>query len=272
LAGCPGWGKMLEDESKDIERSRMRWNKCAKSYDEYYKDFKGAVEHYVEWEILRAHLPKRRNANILDAAGGTGRVTLPLAKMGYSVTLCDISPGMLEVARQKILKERVLDKVTISECDVCNLPFPDESFDFVLCWGGGIKAVKELVRVTKKKGGISMCVANRYGTAISKFRENPEHALALLTSKSDYDYYEDEKYRVVGEEEIEEIIEKEGIKIIEIYAYDIWESLSIPENVLESQKWDEKFFRQTAEMLLRLAKEPSIRGASRHFALYGEKI
>jgi ubiquinone/menaquinone biosynthesis C-methylase UbiE len=264
--------RMVESKSEDIEKSRKRWNERAKRYDEYYKDFKGAVEHYVEWEILKAHLPKHRDANILDAAGGTGRITLPLAKMGYSVTLCDISPGMLEMARQKILKERVLDKVTISECDVCNLPFPDESFDFVLCWGGGIKAVKELVRVTKKREKISMCVPNRCGTAISKFREDPEHALALLTSKSDYDYYEDEKYRVLGEDETREIIAKAGIKIIQIYAYDIWESLSIPEKVLESQKWDEKFFRQTAEMLLRLAKEPSIRGASRHLALYGEKI
>ena len=263
---------MLEDASKDIERSRMRWNKRAERYDEYYKDFKGAVEQYVEWEILRGHLPKHRDANILDAAGGTGRITLPLAKMGYSVTLCDISPGMLNMARQKLQKEGILDKVDILECDVCKLQFADESFDFVLCWGGGIKAAKELVRVTKKRRKISMCVANRCGTAISKFRENPEHALALLTSKSDYDYYEDEKYRIVGEEETEEIIEKEGIKVIQIYAYDIWESLSIPENVLESHEWDEKFFRQTAEMMLRLAKEPSIRGTSRHFALYGEKI
>lgn len=263
---------MLEDKLRDIERIRERYNKRADHYDEYYKKFKGAVEHYVECELLKKYLPKNKNAKILDAAGGTGRVTLPLAKMGYSITLCDISPGMLDVAKQKMLKEGVSDKVIISECNVCNFSFPDESFDFVLCYGGGIKAAEELVRVIKKKGKISMCIANRYGTAISKFREDPEHALALLTSKLDYDYYEDEKYRVVSEEETRELLEKEGIKIIEIYAYDIWESLSIPENVLESCDWDEKFFRQTTEIMLMSAKEPSVRGISRHIVLYGEKI
>ena len=247
------------------------WDCRADGYDEYYKTFEGAVEHYLDLELLRKYLPKNKSAKILDAAGGTGRITLPLVKMGYSVTLCDISPRMLDIVRQKLLKEGLLGKVKIQECDVCNLPFDDECFDFILCWGGGIKAVKELVRVTKKKGIISMCVANRHGTAIGKFREDPEHALALLTSKSDYDYYEDEKYRVVSEKEARDLLEREGIKIIEIYGYDIRELLSIPENVLESRDWDEKFFRQTVEMMLRLADVPSVRGTSRHFALYGEK-
>jgi ubiquinone/menaquinone biosynthesis C-methylase UbiE len=263
---------MLEEKSRDIERIRTRWNERAGSYDEYYKNFKGAVEHYVEWELLKKYLPKNKNVKILDAAGGTGRITLSLIKMGYAVTLCDISPGMLDVAKQKMLKEGVLDNVTISECNVCNMPFPDENFNFVLCYGGEIKAVKELVRVTKKKGKISMCLANRYGTAINKFRKDPEHALALLTSKSDYDCYEDEKYRVLNEKEARKFLDREGFKIIAIYAYDIWDSLSIPKNVLESRDWDKNFFRQTAEIMLRLAKEPSVRGISRHWVLYGERI
>ncbi len=263
---------MLEGKSNDIERIRTRWNERAESYDEYYKNFRGAVEHYVEWELLKKYLPKNKNVKILDAAGGTGRITLPLAKMGYSVTLCDISPKMLEVAKQKMLKEKVSDKVTILECNVYNMPFPDESFDFVLCYGGGIKAVKELVRVTKKKGKISMCIANRCGTAINKFREYPEHALALLTSKSNYDCYEDEKYRVFSEKEARELLDKKGFRIVAIYACDIWDSLSIPKRILESCDWDKNFFRQTTEVILRLAKEPAVRGISKHWVLYGERI
>jgi ubiquinone/menaquinone biosynthesis C-methylase UbiE len=140
--------KDLENKSKDIEH--------AKGFDRWYKTFKGAVGHYVDWELLKEYLPQNRDAKILDAAGGTGRITLPLAKMGYSVTLCDISPEMIYVAKQKILKEGVSDKVKLSECDICNLPFPDESFDFVLCWYGMTEAAKELIRVTKKGGRISI--------------------------------------------------------------------------------------------------------------------
>ncbi len=263
---------MSEDKFSDIERIKTRWDERAGSYDEYYKNFKGAVEHYVEWELLKKYLPKNKNVKILDAAGGTGRFTLALAKMGYAVTLCDISPKMLEVSRQKMLKKGMLDNVIISECDVCDMHFPDKSFDFVLCYGGGIKAVKELVRVTKKKGKISMCLGNRYGTAISKFHQDPEHALALLTSKSDYSYYGDEKYRVVSEKEAGELLDKEGIRIIAIYAYDIWDSLCIPQKVLESGDWDKNFFRQTAKIMLRLAKEPSVRGISSQWVVYGERI
>jgi len=124
---------MLEHESRDVESVRKRWDEHAMRYDEWYQTFKGAVEHHVDWELLKGYLPKNRDAKILDAAGGTGRITLPLAKLGYSVTLCDISPGMLNVARQKLLREGVLDKVEILECDVCKLRFADESFDFVLC-------------------------------------------------------------------------------------------------------------------------------------------
>jgi len=264
---------MLEDKgSMDIETTRKKWDERARTYDEWYKTFKGAVEHSVEWALLEKHLPKNRDARILDAAGGTGRITLPLAKKGYSVTLSDISAGMLEVARQKMLREGVLEKVTISECDVYNLPFPNKYFDFTLCWGGGIDATKELARVTREKGKISMCAASRYGAAVRKFRQDPQRALALLTSQSNYDSHDNEKYRVVSEEEARELLEREGIKIIEIDAYDIWELLSFPENVQTSCDWDDKFFRQTTELMLRLAKEPSVRGTSRHFTLYGEKM
>jgi len=263
---------MLKDEPRDVESVGRRWNKHAKRYDEWYKTFGGAVEHYVDWELLKGYLPKNRNAKILDAAGGTGRITMPLAKMGYSVTLCDISPKMLNVARQKMLKEGVLDKVEILECDVCKLRFADESFDFVICWDGMIKAARELIRVTKKRGRISIFLINRCGSAIHKFSEDPESALALLRSTSNYVYDDEKKYTAVSVEEAREFFEKAGIRVIEIYAVcGMLKLLSIPEKVRESRNWDEKFFKQVTEMLLRLSKEPSARGLSRHLVLYGER-
>jgi len=264
---------MVEDRSNDIESIRKRWDEHVNRYDEWYKTFEGAVEHHVEWELLKGYLPKNRDAKILDAAGGTGRITLPLAKMGYSVTLCDISPGMLNVARQKLLREGVLDKVEILECDVCKLHFADESFDFVLCWDGMIEAAKELIRVTKKGRRLSIFLMNKCSDAISKFRDDPDSALALLRSKSNYVYHDEGKHMAVSVEEARELFEKEGIKVIEIYAVcGMLELLSIPEKTRESCNWDEKSFRQVTEMLLRLSKEPSVKGLPRHLVLYEERI
>jgi ubiquinone/menaquinone biosynthesis C-methylase UbiE len=265
-------GKMLEDRSKEIESIRKKWDEHAERYDEWYKTFHGAVEDHVDWELLREHLPKKRDARILDAGGGTGRITLPLAKMGYSVTLCDISSGMLNVARQKLLREGVLDKVEILECDVCKLRFADESFDFVLCWDGMVEAAKELIRVTKKGGKISIFLVNKFGAAIREFREDPNSALALVRSESSHVYDDGMKYVAVSVEEAKERFGKEGIKIIEIYAVcGMLDLLSIPKEVQESRNWDEKSFRKVTEMLLRLSKEPSVKGLSRHLVVYGER-
>ena len=263
----------MENRSKEIESIRRRWDEHAERYDEWYKTFHGAVEHYVDWELLKGYLPKNKDAKILDAAGGTGRITLPLVKMGYSVTLCDISLGMLNVARRKLRRAGVLDNVEVCECDVCKLRFADESFDFVLCWDGMAEAAKELIRVAKKGGKISMFLVNKYGAAIRKFHEDPGSALALVKSKRSYVYDEEEKYKAVNVEEARELFEKERVKVIETYAVcGLLDLLSIPKEIQESRSWDETFFKQVTQMLLRLSKEPSVRGLSKHLVLYGEKI
>ena len=264
---------MVEDRSKDIERIKKIGNNHADTFDGWYKAFKGAVGNYIDWELLKKYLPKNKNAKILDAGGGTGRITLPLAKMGYSVTLCDISPRMLDVARQKTLKEGVFDKVKILECDVRSLRFADESFDFVLCWDGAFEATKELIRVTKKGGRISIFLHSKWKSAVSNFYKNPDSTLTLIESSPSYLEDEEGKYRVVSTEEARELFETEGIRVIDIYAVCGWtDVLPIPENVLESHNWDEKLFKQTTEMVLKLSKEPSVSGMSKHLVLYGEKI
>jgi ubiquinone/menaquinone biosynthesis C-methylase UbiE len=268
-----GQRKTLEDKHGTIKNTRKTWDEHADRYDEWYETFKGAVENHVDWELLKRHLPRNRDAKILDAAGGTGRITLPLAKMGYSVTLCDISPGMLNVARQKLLRAGVLDKVEIHECDVRKLQFADESFDFVLCWDGTSEAAKELIRVTRRGGKISVYLMNKCGVAIREFLENPDSAIALLRSKSNYVFHHGEKCMAVSVEEARELFEKVGIKVIKIYAVcGVLDSLSIQKKVQESRTWDKEFFKRTTEMVLRLSKEPSAKGLSRHLVLYGERI
>lgn len=264
---------MSEEKSKDIKSIREMWDKHAETYDEWYKTFEGAAEHYVDWEILRKYLPEDRDATILDVAGGTGRITLPLAKMGFSVTLCDISPKMLDVARQKMIREGVSNRVNISECDFCNLPLPDEIFDFVLCWDGMIEAAEELARVTKHGGTISVYLMNKLSTAIDDFFKDSDYALALIESIPSYVHHDREKHRPVCAEEARSLFGEVGIRVIDIYAVCGWMNvLPIPKEVRESHGWDENFFRQATEMVLRLSKEPSVSGMSRHLALYGKKI
>jgi SAM-dependent methyltransferase len=60
----------------------------------------------------------RTGSPILELACGTGRVLLPLAREGYSVTGVDVSPAMLALARQKLAAEGLLSRVSLVEQDM----------------------------------------------------------------------------------------------------------------------------------------------------------
>jgi ubiquinone/menaquinone biosynthesis C-methylase UbiE len=264
---------MSEKMLKGAARIKESWNNRAKTFDNWYKTFQGAFETYVDLELLKKYLPRNKDARILDAAGGTGRISLPLAKMGYSVTLCDISPGMLDVAKQKMLREGVLDKVEILECDIHRLYFPDDSFDFVMCWNGALEAAKELIRVAKKGGMISVFLLNKWANVIENFYEDPKAILALTESTPCYVEHHGEKYRAVSPEEAKDLFEAQGIRVLEIYAVCGWASmLDIPRKIQESRHWDEKFLKQTTDIVLKLSKEPSVKGISKHLVMYGQKM
>ena len=242
------------------------------SYDEWYKTFKGAVENYIDWRLLKQYLPKNKNAKILDAAGGTGRITLPLARLGYSITMCDISPEMLSVAKNKLLKNELLDKVKLLNCDYHNLPLEDESFDFVMCWNGAFEIIDELIRVTKNGGIISQFLDNIWAKILNNFYNKPNSSLSMLNNivlNKEYDRNNIPLYNIKN---IKNILEKKGIRTIDVYAVCGWtDILKIPEKIQKSFNWDENFFKQTTEMIFNLSKEPSVQGLTKHLVVYGEK-
>ena len=64
---------------------------------------------------------------VLDLGGGMGRMSVPLSRHHF-VTLTDISPQMLELARQ-----HASDRLRLQVADARTLPFEDGAFDYVLC-------------------------------------------------------------------------------------------------------------------------------------------
>ena len=144
----------MEEKPESIGRIKAVFDELSSYFDSFSEMLQGRVVYgYVTWEHLKKYLPEDKNSLILDAGGGTGKWTVPLAKTGYRVVLCDISKGMLKQAENKIHKERLSTRVTIKEADLTNLSLPDQTFDFVLCEDGPIsisdsqKVVAELGRV-----------------------------------------------------------------------------------------------------------------------------
>jgi ubiquinone/menaquinone biosynthesis C-methylase UbiE len=89
---------------------------------------------------------------VLDAACGTGQMSLPLAERDYEVHGIDISKQMVDIASTKL---RPGSRTLYTVADVCSIPEEPQSFDAVVVskllervWDWQ-RACRELVRVAK---------------------------------------------------------------------------------------------------------------------------
>jgi demethylmenaquinone methyltransferase/2-methoxy-6-polyprenyl-1,4-benzoquinol methylase len=102
----------------------------------------------------------------LDIGCGIGLQTLLLAEAtgpaGRIVGL-DISPELLDYARNRVKASPFADRITLKEGDLKSLPFPDNSFDWI--WsadcvgypsGDWLSALKEIVRVVRPGGRVAI--------------------------------------------------------------------------------------------------------------------
>jgi ubiquinone/menaquinone biosynthesis C-methylase UbiE len=80
-----------------------------------------------------AELQKRGLATVLDLGCGTGRDSIFLAAQGFSVKGVDAARSGLEIARRVSTEQTA--RVEFIEADARELPFANESFDAVYCFG-----------------------------------------------------------------------------------------------------------------------------------------
>ncbi len=96
---------------------------------------------------------------ILDIATGTGDFAIAATKIkGAKITGIDISEGMLEVGRKKIIRKGLTDIIELQKADSENLPFENDFFDAAIV-GFGVrnfenleKGLAEILRVLKPGG------------------------------------------------------------------------------------------------------------------------
>ena len=116
---------MPKTVSEQTERLKRHWEKEAPTYDRRMDFFERVLfGDGREWVCSRAH------GEVLEVAVGTGR-NFPFYPEGVQLTGIDLSLVMLEIARKKA-DELGLD-ADLREGDAQELPFPDASFDAVVC-------------------------------------------------------------------------------------------------------------------------------------------
>ena len=123
--------------------------------------------HFAAFEMnttpCAARLVKRARVRpgqrVLDVACGTGVVSVTAARLGARVTGLDLTPALLERARENARIARV--EIDWHEGDVEKLPFGDAAFDVVVSQYGHIfaprpeVAIGEMLRVLKPGGTIA---------------------------------------------------------------------------------------------------------------------
>jgi 2-polyprenyl-3-methyl-5-hydroxy-6-metoxy-1,4-benzoquinol methylase len=122
-------------------------------FDEWGRLDRESLEFQINWHFIRQYLPP--SGNVLDNGAGPGKYSMALAKLGYRVTLTDITPRLVDIARNKAAELRLTDQFDgFYIADARDLKgWKEEHFDAVLMMGPlyhlqaeeeRIAAVKEL--------------------------------------------------------------------------------------------------------------------------------
>ncbi|MXY44548.1 MAG: class I SAM-dependent methyltransferase [Dehalococcoidia bacterium] len=131
----------------------------------------GAVEFAVTCRALATYLPP--HARVLDIGGGPGRYAIWLTKRGHRVSLADLCPEQLSIARTKIDQagaEAMVEEIVVADArDLSH--WADNSFDAVLSLGplyhlpdpnDRNRAADELHRVLRAGGIAFVSLMPRY--------------------------------------------------------------------------------------------------------------
>lgn len=114
------------------------------------------IAEYVELaQRLAPEIPE--GSAVLEVAPGPGYFSIELAKLGsYAITGLDLSQTFVKMAKEKALEAGV--DIRFLQGTASKMPFPDQSFDFLLCraafknFGDPLGALREMWRVLKPGG------------------------------------------------------------------------------------------------------------------------
>jgi ubiquinone/menaquinone biosynthesis C-methylase UbiE len=172
------WKSVMEQQFEQIrEQQRASWNQFSIGWQKWDCLMMGFSKPMGN-EIIRLLNPKDSDV-ILDVASGTGEPGLTIATKikGGKVVISDLSENMIKISQENA-DRRGIENVETIVCDVCELPFQDNTFDAISCRFGFmffpdmLLAAKEMIRVLKPGGRVATAVwdvpeKNFWVTAIS---------------------------------------------------------------------------------------------------------
>ncbi|MGC5165438.1 class I SAM-dependent methyltransferase [Luteimicrobium sp. DT211] len=247
----------------------------------------GTIELALHARAFEEHLPPSPT-RVLDLGGGPGTWSLWLAERGYQVTLGDLSPALLTIARERIgeADPDVAARVeAVDEVDARGLSrYPDDSFDAVLCLGpfyhldagGRDQAANELRRVLRPGGVLAVALMPRYMRLVSTVLERGSEAFdsGLVSRIVECGAYDDERpgrftgARLVRPEDVVEFFASHGFTTRRLMASQGvlgW----VQGDVAALAERDPDAHRRLLDIAYETADDPSVLGMAGHLLYVG---
>ncbi len=249
----------------------------------------GALEFAINRRVIAAHLAPA--SRVLDLGGGPGRYALWLAEEGHRVTLADLSPGLLALARAQVAASPVAGRIeAIVEADARDLSrWTDGHFDAALVLGPFYHlpdpaeragAARELARVVRQGGIVFVALMPRLALLRRTIADPAERAhlsapgfLARLLDEGIFD--NDQPGRFTGgygvrPEEVGPFFARAGFAQLallssESAAPDLQGELATMATIAPEH------YAAALETLLSVAGEPGILGLANHLLYVGRR-
>jgi demethylmenaquinone methyltransferase/2-methoxy-6-polyprenyl-1,4-benzoquinol methylase len=175
------------------------------------------------------------NGLLVDVGCGSGNLIVEIAQKFKTIDLIgvDISDQILELAKQRVIKYELKERIKLEIGNVESLPFPDNSIDFIISslslhhWTNSKVAFKEIFRTLKRNGSL----------LIFDFRRNSRkffYGLLKFATKIVVPKVLKEINEPLGSlqasytaEEVRELLSKINIQNVEIKPFLAWMFVSI---------------------------------------------
>ena len=188
---------------------KMTADQVQSAYDESADQYEKKIwfdQYILGVARLRKKLLSKATGKILEAACGTGQ-NFPLFAPHSEIMAVDLSPKMLEIARENAIKHGL--NVNLAVMDAEHLEFPDGTFDTVVStlstctFPNPVKALQEIKRVCRPDGLILLLEHGH-----SNFQW-----LAKFQDRNEYQHYQDHAGCRWNQDPLD-LLQSAGIKVL----------------------------------------------------------
>lgn len=258
-------------------------------FDEWGRLDREPIEFQVNCHYIKKYLP--RTGSILDNGAGPGKYSVALAQEGYHMTLTDLTPKFVDMAKSKAKERNVEGQFDgFYEADARALSlFNSEQFDATLMLGpmyhiqqeeDRLKAIAELRRVTKRDGLVFVAFMPRVRHILTsllnprswKPNDNME-AIDAFSRSGCFDHSNEGRFTGAYYFEVKDIkpfMENNGFETINFIGSNVGA-------ILNQESWNywegkgEEEVRKLIGLLIERAEDPHVLGISSHLLYIGRR-